>query len=81
MSIAAKTIRYIKLGRGGRWEKSSIERGEVQFGHGKVAHDLALTGDRAKIKEALIKAGRTSQSAADGAREVIDFYQLGADTL
>ncbi len=81
MTITAKTVRYIKLGRGGRWEKISLENGELHFGHGKVPHELALTGDRAKIKEALIKVGRSSQAAADDAREVVDFYHLGADCL
>lgn len=81
MTVTARTARYIKLGRGGRWEKASLEKSEVQFGHGRVAHELALTKDRAKIKEALIKAGRTSQAAADVTREVLDFYGLGSDCL
>ena len=32
MPITARTVRYIKLGRGGRWEKISLERGELHFG-------------------------------------------------
>jgi hypothetical protein len=79
--ITAKQVRYIKLGRGGRWENTSLEQGELQFGHGKVSHELALTGDRARIKEALIKAGKSSQAATDDTREVLDFYQLGSDCL
>lgn len=81
MAITANTVRYIKLGRGGRWEKASLDGGEVQFGHGRVPHELALTGDRSRIKEVLIKAGRGSQAAADDARELLDFYQLGRDCL
>ena len=81
MTITANAVRYIKLGRGGRWEKISLERGELQFGHGKVSHELALSCDRAKIKKELIKKGRSSQAAAEDAREVTDFYQLGSDCL
>jgi hypothetical protein len=79
--ITAAQVRYIKLGRRGRWEKTSLERGELQFGHGEISHELALTGDRAKIKEALIKAGKSSQAATDDTREVLDFYELGPDCL
>lgn len=81
MTITAKTVRYIKLGRGGRWEKVSLERAELHFGHGKVSHELALTGDRAKIKEHRVKGGRDPRAATDDAREVLDFYQLGSDCL
>lgn len=82
MAIDTKTVRYIKLGRGGRWEKASLERGEIHFGYGKVSHELALTGDPQKIKEHQIEQlGRDPRTATEDAREVTDFYQLGADCL
>jgi hypothetical protein len=81
MPITASAVRYIKLGRGGRWEKISLERGELHFGHGKVPHDLALAGNREKIKQLRIEQGRDPQAAAEDAREVVDFYKLGSDCL
>jgi Restriction endonuclease len=81
MTITASTVRYIKLGRGGRWEKISLDRGELHFGHGKVPHELALAGDREKIKQHRVDQGRDPQAAAEDAREVLDFYRLGADCL
>lgn len=30
--IAPKSVRYIKLGEGGAWEKECIEQGLLQFG-------------------------------------------------
>lgn len=79
--ITADTIRYIKLGRGGRWEDLSLANGELHFGYGRTDHDLALAGDFTKIKAYLIGLGRDPQAASRDAREVLDFYQLGADCL
>ena len=81
MTIAAGAVRYIKLGRGGDWDKISLERGELHFGHGKVSHELALARDREQIKRNVMDRGRDARTAAEVAREVLDFYQLGADCL
>lgn len=79
--ITANTVRYIKLGRGGRWEKASLDVGELHFGHSSIPHELALTGDRVKIKEHRISQGRDPRAAAEDAREVTEFYELGSDCL
>jgi hypothetical protein len=81
MTIDAAAVRYIKLGRGGRWEKISLELGELHFGYAAIPHELALTGDRVKIKEYQVERGREPKVAAEDAREVTDFYQLGTDCL
>ncbi|MCA1471257.1 hypothetical protein I6F09_25675 [Bradyrhizobium sp. IC3195] len=75
MKVSATTVRYIKLGAGGRWE-SSLDRAELHFGYGSVSHELAIEGDRAKIIANLIALGRSPQSAARDAQEVADFYEL-----
>jgi hypothetical protein len=79
--IAAKAVRYIKLGRGGCWEAVSLDGGELHFGHGKISHELAVKGDSEAIKRARIEGGRDARAAAEDAREVLDFYHLGADCL
>jgi hypothetical protein len=81
MTVAAKTVRYIKLGRGGRWEGVSLQQGELHFGYRSVPHELALGGNREQIKEHQIGQGRDPRAAAEDAREVTEFYQLGADCL
>lgn len=81
MAIKAANIRYLKLGRRGRWEHASLEKGELHFGHGRVSHEIALSGDRDKIKKDQILRGRNERAAADDAREILDFYQLGPDCL
>ncbi|MBR0826156.1 hypothetical protein JQ596_11450 [Bradyrhizobium manausense] len=80
MKVSAKTVRYIKLGAGGRWE-NSLDRAELHFGYGSVTHELALEGNRAKIIEHLIALGRSPQAAARDAQEVADFYDLDETCL
>lgn len=79
--LKPKAVRYIKLGRGGKWEKVSLERGELHFGHRLIPHELALTGDRDAIRASRIAANVGPGAASDDAREVVDFYTLGADCL
>jgi hypothetical protein len=79
--ISAKTVRYIKFGRGGGWVDASLDRGELHFGHARISHELAAGGDREAIKQARIEQGRDPRAAAEDAREIVDFYHLGADCL
>jgi hypothetical protein len=79
--ITARTVRYIKFGRGGGWAEASLERGELHFGHSKISHEMALAGDREAIKQARIEQGRDARAAAEDAREIVDFYRLGSDCL
>lgn len=79
--VEAEQVRYIKLGPKGRWAEAALSRNELHFGYGKVTHDLAMDADVAKIQAALVAHGRDIQAATRDAREVIDFYHLGADCL
>jgi hypothetical protein len=81
MTISASRVRYIKLGRGGRWEKVSLEKGELHFGQARIPHELALTGNLEGMKELAIVSGRDPRTASIDAREVSEFYQLGSDCL
>jgi hypothetical protein len=80
--IAADEVRYIRLGqRGGAWEQLSLERGELHFGYGGIGHELGLAGDADAIRRGGIGRGRDPQVATQDARQVLDFYRLGADCL
>jgi hypothetical protein len=46
-----------------------------------VTIGILLAGDRDRIKRLRIDQGRDPQAAADDAREILDFYQLGPDCL
>lgn len=79
-SIQPLEVRYIKLGRGGAWFERCIADGVIEFGHRAVPHALAL-GGRAAVDAFLVDQGRTPGKAKDFAREVHDFYELGAECL
>jgi hypothetical protein len=81
MAISAATVRYIKLGKGGRWADEALARGELHFGYGKATHELALAGDAEKMKRHLVDLGRSPQAAARDTTEVAEFYELGSDCL
>jgi hypothetical protein len=80
MTISADTVRYIKLGRGGRWDVA-LDRGELHFGYKRATHELALAGNFEALKQFLIDLGKEPKVASRDAREVLDFYQLGPDCL
>jgi hypothetical protein len=80
-AFAPKTIRYIKLGQGGKWARRSLEHGEIHFGYSAVPHDLCLSGDWDGVVRHLEGEGRTAGKAKDMTREIRDFYTLGSDCL
>lgn len=80
--IAPQKIRYIKLGPGGAWAKHCFESGEIHFGYASIPHDIAASGGWDKVVQSLIeREGRSPGKAKDGAREIRDFYELGAECL
>lgn len=81
MTISANTVRYIKLGKSGNWADAALKMGELHFGYGRVTEELAVEANVEKIKKHMMDLGRSAQAATRDAREVIDFYRLGADCL
>jgi hypothetical protein len=74
-------FRYIKLGPNGRWSARAIEDQVLFLGHKEVPHDLALGRDKQQIATFLKGTGRSGGKANDFAREIVDFYTLGSDTV
>ncbi|KAA9016876.1 hypothetical protein F4U96_11665 [Sphingobium limneticum] len=78
--ITPAEVRYIKLGDGGRWAKSSLEEGKVAFGYHSIPHDACQTEDWSKVRRLL--ADRKSEGAKTaGVNEVAAFYEMGEDCL
>lgn len=80
-TVTATTARYIKLGDGGIYEQEALHEGFVPFGYSFVPHQTAQGGDFNTIRDISLQHGRTPQTAADDARQIIDFYTLGSNTL
>ena len=79
--IAPGAIRYIKLGAGGAFARSSLDNGELQLGYHDVPHDVCTAGDWDGILARFQDVRRTIGKARDSTREVQDFYTLGRDCL
>ena len=79
--ISAKQARYIKLGTTGIWEKSALEQGIMPVYFSKGTHALGLSNDFEGAKKLYLSEGKSPSTAADQARQLLDFYQLGRDTL
>ena len=79
--IAPDAIRYVKLGAGGAFARSSLHNGELQLGYHEVPHDVCGAGDWAGILAHFQDIRRTIGKARDSTREVQDFYTLGQDCL
>jgi hypothetical protein len=79
--ISPTTVRYIKLGAGGSFARSSLDQGELQLGYHEVPHDLCAAGDWDGVLTYFAGIRRTAGKAKDSMREVQDFYTLGSDCL
>ncbi|PPD29745.1 MAG: hypothetical protein CTY20_05385 [Hyphomicrobium sp.] len=79
--IAPTTVRYIKLGAGGSFARSSLDNGELQLGYHEVPHDLCAAGDWDGVLRYFAGIRRSTGKAKDSMREVQDFYTLGSDCL
>ena len=79
--IAPVTVRYIKLGAGGSFSRSSLEQGELQLGYHEVPHDLCAAGDWNGVLGYFARIRKTAGKAKDSTREVQDFYTLGSGCL
>jgi Restriction endonuclease len=79
--ITPKEVRYIKLGSGGKWVRTSFARGEVHFGYSSVPHEPCAAGDWDAVAALLRQGGRNPAKVKDGVREIRDFYTLGSDCL
>ena len=79
--IQPNHIRYIKLGRGGRWADVSLDRGEVHFGYREVPHEPAVARDWNAVRRVLAKKAKSAGKLTDRMREIRSFYELGSDCL
>jgi len=80
--IKAKKIIYIKLGRGGKWEKACIEKDQtVRLGFDKTNHKDCLKGNWEAVKKSFRKRGKDKGTATRKTNEIKTFYEEKEDTL
>jgi hypothetical protein len=78
--IQPKSIRYIKLGDGGRWAKDALSEGVLSFGYHSIPHEMCERKVWNEVRHLLSK--RKSEGAQTaGVTEVTTFYEMGDDCL
>lgn len=79
--IEIKEAKYIKLGEKGEWEKLCLADGTLRLGYYEIPHALGVAGDREGIRSIYLSGGAKPSTASDHARQVLDFYRTGPETL
>ena len=82
MTVNPSQIRFIKLGKGGMWEKDCIEGSSpsVRFGFDNPHHEDCLRGDWEKLEQYWRQHKRPAE-VTKIVSQTKDFYMLGADAL
>src|ERR1700722_3269348 len=77
-AIHAKRVRYIKLGREGRWEKECAEQGIIRFGYGSATADrfpLCRQLRWSDLTQSFIEAGKDKGTATRFTNETRLFFE------
>ena len=77
-------VRYIKLGKAGRWEKECIEKGIARFGFGSGNAErfpLCRSGNWDELTDTLIAEGKTKGTATRARNETQQFFEDDGRTL
>lgn len=66
---------FIKLGRGGVWEKSCLADGTLKFGYHETSHDDCLSGHWSAVHEFWTHERRHAGTAKNDVRQIQTFYE------
>jgi hypothetical protein len=73
--ISAAAVRFIKMGRAGRFEKSALKDSNLYLGYHKVPDEACRTGDWDAVYQHFLDDGHKPHIARTHARQVEAFYQ------
>ena len=83
-TINPKSVRYIKLGSGGSWEKECLAKGIIRMGFGTESTErfhLCQSRDWAALAESFKSEGRDKGTAKRFTRELSLFFDADGTTL
>ena len=84
MRVAPASVRYIKLGRNGRWENECIKKGIVRFGFDSSTAErfpLCLAGKWTALKKSFVVSGKDRGTATRFTNETRLFFKDQGSTL
>ena len=79
--ISATTVRYIKLGAGGRWEAASLDNGRIDWGLPSDPHEMALGHDWDGLRQYYQSSRTTPGAVTRDVTETQAFYDGDPDAL
>ena len=80
-TINATSVRYIKLGAGGRWENPSLDNGRIDWGLPSDPHNAAMEGNWPAVTTHYANSGLTPAVATGYTNEAKAFYTSGPEVL
>lgn len=80
-TISPSTIRYIKLGAGGRWEAAALDKGRLEWGLPSDPHEAAVAGDWDAIAEGYRVTNPARGTATGYTNEARAFYDRDPGAL
>ena len=72
---------YIKLGRGGSWEKECLEEGILRFGYKETPFDAAVSGDWEAVRKVWLDERGDEGTATRDVIQIRNFFEAGPDTI
>jgi hypothetical protein len=82
--ITPSVVRYIKLGRGGGWERECLDDGIARFGYGTqqpARFEAAIAGRWAELTSMFLDEGKAPGTATRFTRDVQHFFRDETSTL
>jgi len=72
---------YIKLGRGGSWEKECLENGILRFGYNETPFDAAVAGKWKAVEKQWRGLRKDAGTATRDVTQIRHFFESGQDTI
>lgn len=80
--ITPKEVLYIKLGRGGKYERECLAYpGKMRAGWNEIDHALCLAGDWEAVRRKYLGIYKAKQAATNKTNQLRSFYESGEDVL
>jgi len=73
--ISATSVRYIKLGAGGKFEQDALSDGRLSLSYHAAPHEDCIAGDWEAVSRLYREEGHKAFVASNHARQVRDFYE------
>lgn len=79
--ITSERAYFIKLGRGGEWEKRCLEEGVLRFGYREASHDDCVNGRWEAVRDFWTSFRDDKGAATRDTNQIRIYYEAGPETI